>query len=82
MMYWGYGSGWGYLVMAVSMVLFWGLVIGGIVWAVRATTGPRASGAGPDPRTILAERFARGDIDETEYRGRLNALGGAPPGAR
>ncbi len=37
MMYW-YGSGmsgWGYALMTVSMVLFWGAVIFGIVMLVR-----------------------------------------------
>lgn len=74
MMYWGYGSGWGYALMAVSMVVFWGLVIGAIVLVVRATAPTRA--AGPDPQQILADRFARGEIDETEYRARLGALRG------
>ena len=76
MMYWGYGSGWGYMLMAVSMLLFWGLVIGGIVVAVRAVG--RGSPAGPDPQQILAERFARGEIDDTEYRARRAALRGEP----
>jgi len=32
--------------------------------------------AGPDPRTVLAERFARGDINEDDYRQRLKVLSG------
>jgi putative membrane protein len=27
-----------------------------------------------DPRNVLAERFARGEIDEEEYRSRLHVL--------
>lgn len=77
MMYWGDGSGWGMFVMTLSMVAFWGLLIAAVVLVVRGTgggTGTRTPEAGPDPRRILAERFARGEIDEQEYRARLNAL--------
>jgi putative membrane protein len=34
--------------------------------------GPGRGGRGPDE--ILAERFARGEIDATEYRSRLDTL--------
>jgi putative membrane protein len=85
MMFW-YGngmSGWGYALMTVSMVLFWGLVILGVVVLVRylsrSAHGASAVGARrPKPEEVLAERFARGEIDEQEYRSRLNALGGSP----
>ncbi|NKQ55666.1 SHOCT domain-containing protein [Amycolatopsis sp. K13G38] len=85
MMYW-YGngmSGWGYALMTVSMVLFWGLVIFGVVALIRYLTRtsqrpehdatPR-----PTPEQLLAERFARGEIDEQEYHSRLAALRGSP----
>jgi putative membrane protein len=80
MMFW-YGngmSGWGYVLMTVSMVLFWALVIGGVVMAVRYLgRETRPSFTSPQrhtPEQILAERFARGDVDEEEYRRRLAAL--------
>jgi putative membrane protein len=79
MMYWYNGpSGWGYAVMALSMALFWGLVITGVVLLVRwvgwdRRTPPPSSHA-DDPRRILAQRFARGEIDETDYRQRLKVL--------
>ena len=88
-MYWG-GDGmawWGYLLMSVSMIVFWGLVIGGIIALVRylgrppeqSQTGP----VQPTPEQILAERFARGELDEEEYRHRLDALhGNSRPVAR
>jgi len=81
MMYWGNGmSGWGYFLMALNMVLFWGLLITGIVLLVRYFGGerrqPPPAGA-TDPRQVLAARFAHGEIDEDEYRQRLKVLGGA-----
>jgi putative membrane protein len=84
MMYW-YGSGmsgWGYALMTISMVLFWGAVIAGIVALVRYAGRSGQQGAAPSapppaPERLLAERFARGEIDEEEYRRRLAALRGA-----
>jgi putative membrane protein len=82
MMNWGNGMGaWGYVLMTVSMLLFWGLLIAGVVLLVRYVGGdrrqPLATTAGPDPRSLLAERFARGEINEDEYRQRLKVLSGA-----
>jgi putative membrane protein len=82
MYWWGPGmSGWGYALMSVSMVLFWGLVILGIVVLVRylASSSQSAGGAGVARATaeqVLAERFARGEIDEQEYQSRLAVLRG------
>ena len=80
-MMWGYGWGWGYwLGMGVTMILFWGLLIGGIVALIRHIGSARDAGR-PSPdsgRTraedVLAERFARGEIDEDEYKRRLELL--------
>lgn len=76
----GYGLG-GWIVMALVMIVFWALVITAIVLAVRyfaggGTAQGRAGGA-PQPLTggraedLLAERYARGEIDDEEYRRRL-----------
>jgi putative membrane protein len=79
-------SGWGWVGMTVGMVLFWGLVITGIVLLVRAISRPDQPSAAPPPadaQQLLAERFARGEIDEPEYRARLATLRGATrPGVR
>lgn len=83
MMFWyDHGmSGWGYAGMAVGMVLFWILVIVGIVVLVRSivgTTQGRALPGSPptheSPEQLLAARFARGEIDEAEYQHRLAVL--------
>jgi putative membrane protein len=82
MMYW-YGSGmsgWGYALMTISMVLFWGAVIFGIValfrYLGRGSQQPPAQPppSAQTPERLLAERFARGEIDEDEYQRRLAAL--------
>jgi putative membrane protein len=82
MFWWGEGmSGWGYALMSVSMVLFWGVVILGSVALARylARSSQSAGGAGvprPTAEHVLAERFARGEIDEQEYQSRMAALRG------
>jgi len=78
---------WGateWLAMSVMMLLFWGLLIGLVVWAVRnlrtddqSVKPPDGSGSG-SAEEILAERYARGEIDEAEFdrrRGLLHAAG-------
>jgi uncharacterized membrane protein len=39
----------------------------------------RSGPAGPRTEAIQAERFARGEIDEKEYRNRLRTLRGGQP---
>jgi len=70
-------SGWGWAVMAISMVLFWGLLIAGGVLLYRGLSRPTGDlPAWPrlSPEQLLAERFARGEIDEDEYQRRLATL--------
>lgn len=81
MMFW-YGngmSGWGYALMTISTVLFWALVIAGAVVLVRYLgRTPQLPAAPPPhrhtPEQVLAERFARGEIDDDEYQRRLDTL--------
>ncbi|WP_347600973.1 SHOCT domain-containing protein [Acrocarpospora sp. B8E8] len=87
MMYWGNGmGGWGMVLMTVSGLLFWGLIITGIVLLVRSLGGGGRPGAVAaqtlTPQQVLADRFARGEIDEDEYTQRLQVLVGAAPSAR
>ena len=78
MMYGWYGWGWsGMIVMTLVMVAFWVAVITGIVLLVRYASADGQRGQAPQARTaedLLAERFARGEIDEEEYRRRLTLL--------
>lgn len=75
----GSGWGWGGLTMAVLMVVLVIAVIVAIVFAVRYLAGGRtlhhqAGSAGMGAEDTLAQRFARGEIDEDEYRRRMTLL--------
>lgn len=75
---WGWyhdGTGWaGWLVMVAGMVAFWGLVVWAVIAMFRSTQTPPAEPGQRDPLAILDERFARGEIDEAEYRARADVL--------
>ncbi len=79
----GYGYGWGggTILMTVLMVVLVVAVIVAIVFAVRYLSGsgnlhhrvgPGAEGMRAEDR--LADRFARGEIDEDEFRRRMTLL--------
>ena len=71
------GVGWGgWVLMVLTMVAFWGLVIYAILALFRSNSAPSTGpdGAPADPRRILDERFARGEIDLDEYQARREAL--------
>lgn len=91
----GMGMGtWG-LMMGIFTTLFLALIAAGIVLVVRAASsgqggsappvyspppGPYSSGS--KAQEILDERFARGEIDEEEYRRRRDILGESGRGSR
>lgn len=86
MMYWGNG-GWGMMLTTVfANLLLWGLIITGIVLLVRsfgrpgsaATPGTATPGtaARATPQALLAERYARGEIDDAEYVHRMQVING------
>jgi putative membrane protein len=67
-----FGSGWGGGPwIGIVWLLFWAALVLGAVYLLRRR--PR-----PDPAEsagmALAERYARGEIDEDEYRKRLRVL--------
>ena len=82
----GHGTGgWGYGLTALIMILLGAAVIYGIVALVRhahpnPAQGPEP-GPPPTPERLLAERFARGEIDEDEYHQHLTSLRAAGPSA-
>jgi putative membrane protein len=71
------GAWW--VAMAIGMVLFWGLIILGIVWLVQELASSRqarqSEGEG-DPMAILERRLALGEISPDEYHERRALLRG------
>ena len=64
----------------VVLLVIVALVITGIVFAVRHFSGSGGGSADSsgtrEAENVLAQRLARGEIDEADYRSRLNALKG------
>jgi putative membrane protein len=70
-------SAWGWIGMTFGMIAVWGVLITGIVLLVRSLSPEKGLTPTVPPRTpeqLLAERFARGDIDAAEYHDRLDTL--------
>ncbi len=66
MHYWGY-YGWGYG-MGFMMIIFWVLVIFGIVYLIRyLAKGPSHYEPRETPLDILKKRYARGEITKEQY---------------
>lgn len=70
----------GWILMGAVMVMLSAVLITGVVLAVRYLAGSDAqrsrvnSAASSRPEDVLAQRFARGDIDEDEFRRRMTLL--------
>ena len=83
MMDWG-NNGWGagdWVAMSAMLIVFWSAVVALVVWAVRSNRRPD-HGLADRADTLLAERFARGDIDGEEFtrsRELLHTGGASPP---
>lgn len=61
---WGMGFGW------IFMILFWGVVILGIVALAKSLLGSSAGGGaapGKNALELLKERYARGEISKEEF---------------
>ncbi len=84
-MMWGYGFGWGWLLMSFGMVLWIALLVV-LVWALirwltskTSTPMPPVTGtppSAPSALEILRQRYARGEIDTATFeqmRERLEA---------
>ncbi len=70
------GFGWG-LYMPIIMIVFWGLVIWGIVALVRGVSSRNNTGSSASAESaleILKRRYARGEITKQEYEERKKDL--------
>ena len=83
MMDWG-NSGWGagdWVAMSALIIVFWGGLIALAVWVVRSVRPDRGQPPADRADALLAERFARGEIDGEEFsrsRGLLHTGGASP----
>lgn len=81
MMWYGDGGGWGtgaWLPMLIFMLFFLGVAIWLVAmltrsWFSRSQLHDHVQPVN-EPKQILAERFARGEIDEEEFRRRKAVL--------
>ncbi len=85
---WAAGYGWAFFLVPILWILVIGLVVFFVSRRRRAWMAGGAEGYGPpwvraggSAESTLAERFAKGDIDETEYRARLEVLRANRPNA-
>lgn len=82
-------NGWDYALVTLSTIAFWTLVITGVVALVHYFARRPAAGDGgwtglsdpaapqalqANPEQLLAERFARGEIDENEFYRSMDVL--------
>ena len=78
----GYENGnWGateWLAMGLMMLLFWALILGLALWAIRTfrqrSGETAAEPAAAGPRGLLAERYAPGEVDDEEFKRRRGLL--------
>jgi putative membrane protein len=70
-----WGGGW--FMGPLMMIIWMAIIVGLVVLVLRWIGGPGdsiGSGSTSSARKILEERFARGEIDEDEFRKRKQAL--------
>lgn len=73
---WGWHTIWpsGGFLMMIGVILFWALIIGGIIYLIKGFV------QGGDPQPIatpletLKRRYARGEIDKREYEAKKTDL--------
>lgn len=67
------GFGFPFMGMGLGMLVFWVLIIGGVVWLVQSLA--RGTGSSPilpqgeSPLDILKKRYARGEITKEQFEG-------------
>ena len=70
-----WGAGW-WVLMALMMIVFWGLLILGAVWLVRMLRHERRGDGGTSAIELLDRRLASGEISPEEYQQRRALIKG------
>ena len=71
---WGVWGAWG-IAMMVMMLLFWGVVIVGIVLGIRWLVDQGREPQRDTAMDILRQRYARGDVTKEEFEAKKRDLG-------
>jgi putative membrane protein len=67
-MHWDYGWGMGFGFGAIAMIIFWVLLILGIVYLIKMVAGSsKKEGKQETAIDILKMRYAKGEISKEEY---------------
>ncbi len=68
--------GWWMPFMGLGMLLFWGAVIGLVVWGIRSISGPKGGPSESGRPLVIAERrYAQGEITLQEFEDIRTGLG-------
>ncbi|HAK88130.1 MAG TPA: electron transporter RnfE [Nitrospiraceae bacterium] len=67
---WGTGMGFGWL----FMIIFWILIILGVVYLVRLIVGGEKRTTGETALDVLKKRYAKGEISKEEFEEKKKAL--------
>lgn len=70
---WGFWGAWG-IGMMFFMLLFWGLVIVGIVLGIRWLINQGKDSRSDSALEILRQRYARGEINKEEFEAKKRDL--------
>ena len=72
-MMWGYNDSWNWLWMAAMMVVVLGVIVGLVVFVIRASNGPKGNDQAAE---ILRRRLAAGEITQEDFEKTRKALQG------
>jgi putative membrane protein len=71
---WGVWGAWG-IGMMLMMLVFWGVVIVGVVLSIRWLVSQGKDSRGDLALDILRQRYARGEINKDEFEAKKRDLG-------
>ena len=75
-MHWGSDFGMGFGGGGIFMILFWGLIIFGVVYLVKMLLGDgsKEGKKGESAQEVLEKRFAKGEISKQEFEDAMAVL--------